>query len=211
MSSGTKKIIVTIEEGCRVQIRTTTKQGDYPKTIGKGGKVARINGGHFGILVDGMINEASSYGVFWFDRYELESIESEGEEMKLENGYVVARVVFEDGFNPTKKYSYALYNPIANYVEGMLAVTDLNKVCRIKDVMTLEEAKEGGYILPTKPLKGICDDSHYNKMLESAAKKKEIKAAMDAKVRQLEKDAVYELYATRDPELAKLLEEYKAL
>ena len=208
MSSGKEEVRFT--EGDRVQILKSYKGGEYKATVGLCGTVVGISCSNIAIKVDDKVNVASSIGAFWYKSEELKVVESE-EEMVLEKGYMVASVVFEDGCNPKKKYSYALYDPMGYDAIGKLAITDMNKVCRIVNVVMLENIEHYGYTEPTKPLKGVCDDTLYKTILENAAKKKELKASMDARVKLLEKDAVYEMFAQRDPELAELLKAYKEL
>ena len=213
MSSGKEE--VRFAEGDRVQILKSYKSSIYRSTIGKYGTIVKIGEVYVGVKIDDMHHPSNTKGVFWYNLNEVKLVESE-EEMVLEKGYLVARVVFEDGCNPKKEYSYALYDskgcdPMGYDAIGKLAITDMNKVCRIVNIVTLENIEHYGYTEPTKPLKGVCDDSHYRTMLENAAKKKEIKAEMDARVKQLEKDAVYEMFAQKDPELAELLKVYKEL
>ena len=55
------------------------------------------------------------------------------------------------------------------------------------------------------------DMSAFEERKAKAAQLVELKARMDSKVQQLQKAAVYEMLAEKDPELAEMLKAYKEL
>ncbi len=55
------------------------------------------------------------------------------------------------------------------------------------------------------------DMTAFNERKEKAEKASAIKAEMDCKVKQMQEDAVYEMFAEKDPQLAELLKQYKEL
>ena len=197
-----------------VKILDTNKTGAYPDTIGMIGKITNYWTNGYGVTFEGLTNPDSAIGVFWYKEYEFEpvdEIEIMEEDEMLESGYFVARVRFVNDVNSTKLYSYAIYTECPVDGVGRLAVTNLDKVVRIEDVFTVEDAKENGIMLPTAELKGIFDDSAYEERKAKAKARKELKSKMEDRVKQLERDAVYEMFAEKDAELKKLLDAYKAL
>ena len=193
-----------------VRINCTYKKGEYPSTVGLIGTVEKRHDFDIGVKIPGRWNLNAESGLFWYKEDEVTYINKTEEEIKmLEKGYVVARVKFVNDCNTTKLYSYALYDD-ADCV-GKLAVTDTDKIVKIHDIWTVDDAKAGGITLPTKELKGIFDDSAYLARIEKAKTRAKIKAEMDERVKKLERDAVYELFAEKDDELRKLLAAYKEL
>lgn len=51
----------------------------------------------------------------------------------------------------------------------------------------------------------------YNRRVEARNRAAELKAAMDARINQLQRMAVLELFSEKDPEMKVMLDEYKAL
>ena len=100
--------------GKRVRIKyTNTKTYTKQDVVGKFGTVRRVSApcssrGHIGVEIDGKINSASSYGVYWFDRNELIFIENESENIVMEGYKYVAIVNLVEDYNQ-KDYAFALH------------------------------------------------------------------------------------------------------
>ena len=75
-----------------VQIKRNSKKYQKDMLVGKYGVIARTSGSLFGVLVDGRHNRASSYGVYWFDRSEINFLNNESEDIKME-GYKYVAIV----------------------------------------------------------------------------------------------------------------------
>lgn len=73
---------------------------------GKFGRVTRVSSSDLGVSIDGIVNESSSYGVFWLRKYEVELIE---EESKLLDNYTHVAVVHLLEDSSKKDYYFALY------------------------------------------------------------------------------------------------------
>lgn len=196
----------------KYKVLKTKKTGAYLDTIGLIGEVLQdvVAGGNIPLVFKEIENEASGYGAFYYKESELEICEEEEMERKesyLEPGYMVARVRFLEGVN-CKLYNYACYD---QFEIGQLAITDKNKVVIIEDGMTLEDCKSKGLIEPFAQLKCVIDETKYEERVNKANKKQELKKKMDERVKQLQKEQIYELFAEKDDSLKALLEEYKAV
>ena len=116
-------------------------------------------------------------------------------------------VVFKNG--DCKKYVFATYENLEpndivvvetqyGYVVGR--VTEIN----VKLPISLEEDNIREVIQKV-------DFSEYNRRKEVREKVNELKELMDKRVEQLKSDAVYEMFAEKDPELKKLYDNYKEI
>lgn len=198
--------------GLKYKVLRTKKTGAYLDTIGLIGEVLSGKGGYDNIplVFKEIKNDASSYGAFYYEESEIEIYEEEKMERKecyLEPGYMVVMVRFLDGLN-AKLYNYACYD---QFKKGQLAITDKNKVVIIEDGMTLEECESRCFVKPLSQLKCVIDEDKYQARVEKANKKQELKKKMDERVKQLQKEQIYELFAEKDDSLKALLDEYKAI
>lgn len=152
----------------------------------------------------------------------LIEIESEESNMaKLEGYYAVA--VTEEGtgyYGVTKDYHYAIFSDGSTYTIGdRVLVSGANRnVLTIKNIISLEEAKEKYKKDITAEVICKVDTSAYDKRVEERNKvekrKKEaakIKKQMDRMLQEMDKTAIYEMYAKINPELMTKLEAYKEL
>lgn len=146
--------------------------------------------------------------------------ESEDDNMaKLEGYYAVA--VTEEGIGYNKRnYYYAIFDDGNIYKVGdhVIVSGSNNDVLEIKDIITLEEAKEKGRKDITAEVICKVDTSAYDKRVEErkekAERKKEadkIKKQMDKMITKMDQTKRYEMYASDNPELAEKLKAYKEL
>lgn len=146
--------------------------------------------------------------------------ESEDNNMaKLEGYYAVA--VTEEGLGYNKRnYYYAIFDDGNIYKVGdqVIVSGSNNDVLEIKDIITLEEAKEKGRKDITAEVICKVDTSAYDKRVEErkekAERKKEadkIKKQMDKMITEMDQTKRYEMYASDNPELAEKLKAYKEL
>lgn len=160
-----------------------------------------------GVQLDSVSNPRSKYNAFWLDIDYLEIIESE-ETFMIPN-YILVTVRFLDGSNTNMTYSYACYD--LNILEGDLVVVKtghhgfaLAKVAEVAPEFA-EPVKFGREVVARVDL------SEYEARKAQAKRLAEVKASMDAKVKELQAFAVYELLAEKDPALKNLLAEFKQL
>lgn len=146
--------------------------------------------------------------------------ESEDNNMaKLEGYYAVA--VTEEGLGYNKRnYYYAIFDDGNIYKVGdqVIVSGSNNDVLEIKDIITLEEAKEKGRKDITAEVICKVDTLSYDKRVEErkekAERKKEadkIKKQMDKMITEMDQTKRYEIYASDNHELAEKLKAYKEL
>lgn len=110
-------------------------------------------------------------------------------------------------------YYYALYdNDIKTDDNVLVTGRQIDHILTVKDILTLEECSEKFNI------NKICEEimckvdlSAYNTRLDNRKKAVELKKKMDAKIAAMDEMNKYVMYAERNPELAKMLEEYREL
>jgi len=199
----------------KARVIKTYRLGPYSKTIGKiGTVVSRCQTPNLGWAVslsfDHVKNPHGRDGVFYYREDEIEFIDTEEEtKMKLEPGYKIARVVFLDGFNTSKEYSFAIYEDVE--IDALVVVESNYKVAKVCNILTVEEAKEQDIVMPTKQVVAVVNDKAYKERQEKAKRRVELKKEMDKKVEAIKEEQLYAMFAKEDPALAALLAEYRSL
>lgn len=137
---------------------------------------------------------------------------------KLKRYYAVAAIK-QRNYNKTNYYR--IYNDGNVYKEGDKVIVSggcPETYCTINEILTIDEAKERFKGDITAEIICKIDTSAYDKRVEERNKvekrKKEaakIKKQMDKMVNEMDKTAIYEMYAKINPELMAKLEAYKEL
>lgn len=112
-----------------------------------------------------------------------------------------------------KDYYYALYDNDIKADDNVLVTgRQANQILTVKDVVTLEECANK-FDVNKICAEVICkvDLSAYNTRLDNRKKAVELRKKMDAQIAAMDEMNKYVLYAERNPELAKMLEEYREL
>ena len=171
----------------------------------------------YGVKIPNLRNSVSSKGLFWFEARSLEHhiqmdesspLIIESEEIPMFENYVVAKVQFLD--NPVPVYSYALYEDIP---VGTVVVVQTGShgftLAKIHEIVPDPEAKKDVH----KGRQIVCpvDFSAYNARKEALKRADELKKQMDAKLREAQTMAIYEMFAEKDPALKAMLDEFKTL
>ena len=203
----------------RVEIILANRKQKYHKLLHMVGTVTRTSSGEVGVTVDGIENEASQYGVFWFKRHELRIMED-----KNMTGFErVAIVNLLDDYSK-KDYGFALYDEDLKLItrdNQMVVVNARGKDNRIlgtvKQVMTVEEYGKG----VTAQVIGVVNMDAYisrvneeNRLKEIAKKKAEIEKALDAEIKKRKDAEYYEEMAKKysdNPLIGQLVAELKGL
>lgn len=206
------------------------------RIIDKCGTVIITSGSSIGVLVDGMKNSASSYGVYWFDRSEIKIIKDESEDIKMEGFKNVAIVNLLEDYNK-KDYAFALYDEdlkffdglFKNEVEDILVVVNANGknnrvLGTVKNILPIEDyyaidTNRGRKI--TAEVVGVVNMDGYiarekeKVRLEELAKKKAaIEKELEAEINKRKSIEYYEAMAKEyadNPKLAELVAELKNL
>lgn len=203
----------------RVEIILANRKQKYHKLLHMVGTVTRTSSGEVGVAVDGIENEASQYGVFWFKRHELRIMED-----KNMTGFKnVAIVNLLDDWNK-KDYGFALYDEDLKLItrENQMVVVNArgkdNRVLgTVKQIMTVEEYDKG----VTAQVVGVVNMDAYNariaeenRLAEIAKKKAEIEKALDAEIKKRKDSEYYERMAKEysdNPLIVQLVAELKGL
>ena len=205
----------------RVIIKQSYK---YPNVIiGAYGTVKKISGNSIGVLVDGFNNRASTYGYYWFDRYDLKILENESEDIKMEGFKHVAIVnLLEDSYK--KDYGFAIYDEdleLINKENTMVVVNARGKNNRVlgivKGTVPVEDYKGS----PTAEVIGVVNMNRYIakeeekiRLEELAKKKAAIERELEAEINKRKSVEYYEEMAKQysdNPRLAELVAELKGL
>lgn len=166
--------------------------------------------GSIRVRIDGIENTVSKYGDFYFDHKHLKNINTEsnneGRTTIMTGNYRVANVQFIEGNNLELKYRYACYDP--SIVEGDICVVKsahhglgIAKVAYFVD--TTEEL--------TREIVCKCDFSDYNKRVENRKRMAELKDLMNARAKQLQDIALFQMLSEKDSDMASMLAEYQKL
>ena len=207
----------------------------YIKVIGKGkyreenivglhGQVVKTTSGLIAVQIDGMYNAASSNGLYWFKRSELDIIRDESEDNKMTGFSKVAIVNLVDDYNK-KDYGFALYdediNEIVKYDTNhplYLIVNARGKDNRVlgilKEIKTVKEYGKG----VTAQVVGVVNMNAYNARIDKENRQKEIakqKASIEkelkSEIEKMNNIALYEKMAKEHPENPRLAELVSAL
>lgn len=195
-------------------VKITSKSIPCPSYKGKyngyHGFISRISGNRIGVTIDGEINEKSGYGVFWFDANELkltkEKVQNQ-EEYFMDKNYHPVIINFISGSNTDVPYTYAAYE---DYTEGDYVVVHTGHhgmaIAKVKSMGTEDNKVEYGREIICK-----IDMTAYNDRKARAKRKAELKSKMEAKVKELQETAIFEMLAKEDARLAEMLKEFKEL
>lgn len=170
-----------------------------------------------GVLVDGIRNERSEYGWFYFDMDELEIV-SENDDItenmedktmaisNIKNYLNAVRVRFSGEAKPCN-YLYANF-------ESDLKVGDLVVVKPANHdiaVAKVEEIVEGDEFTVQREIVAKVNTEAYDNRVSIREKAAELKAKMEERAKQLQDVALYKMLAENDPAMMELLNEYQAL
>lgn len=143
----------------------------------------------------------------------LYKLKEENKQMAKLTGYYAVAVIEEGTGYCEKDYYYAVFDDGNIYKAGdQVLVSGCNKdVLTIKEILTVPEAKEKGRKDITAEIICKVDTSAYDQRVENRRKAEKLKKDMDAVIKQMDVTKKYEMYATENPELAALLDQYKEL
>lgn len=209
----------------RVEIILANRKQKYRKLLHMIGTVTRATNKEVGVMVDGINNSASQYGVFWFQKHELRIVE---DNMKDFNKVAIVNL-FDD--YKQKDYGFALYDEDmellekGGYEEGYyknLVVVNANGknnriVGKVKSIMDVENYNKG----ISAQVVGVVNMDTYNarineedKRREIAKKKAEIEKILDEEINKRKSIEYYQEMAQKyhdNPKLLELVTELKRL
>lgn len=189
-------------------------RGSYKDTlVGRIGTVRTDAGSNVSVVFKEVRNPRSGYGCFYFKPSDLVAVDENGNEIKEEknmpkitNYLNAVKIQFINDSSPCNCV-YANFDP--DIQPGNLCV-----VKPAHHDMTLARVVE---ILDDKPIelqreivaKVWMED--YDNRVAMRAKAAEIKAKMEARAKQLQDIALYQMLAKEDSEMAQMLEEYQCI
>lgn len=233
-------IRLSIDTGYYMNKRVIIKDSDKPvyirdKIIGKYGTVIKTSGSSIGVLVDGMTNSASSYGVYWFERSEIKILKNESEDIKMEGYKNIAIVNLLEDYHK-KDYAFALYDEDFEVLchleckdaEALVVVNANGKNNRVlgvvKNVLSVEDyyainANKGrkitAEVVGVVAMDGyIAREAEKVKLAEIEKKKATIEKELEAEINKRKSIEYYEAMAKEysdNPKLAELVKELKNL
>ncbi len=193
--------------GLKVKVKSVVKGGEYNDIIGEYGVVER-NGSTYGIRIFGKENSSSSYGFFWLSREEFDIItdeECEGKE-KQKCEMIDGHYIVEVKGSYSKKYSYKCRFDVN--VGDRVVCEDEDYIQTVIKVFNLETTSVKN---PTKEVVCVIDYSEINARKEREKELQRIKSELDKKVKQIQSKIDYEFYASKDSEVAELLNKMNEL
>ena len=191
--------------GKSVQVKRSDKTA-YIKIIGKHGIVDRVSGSQIGVLIDGITNESSGYGVFWFNRGELKILGEDRKVTDMNNFKHVAMVRLSEY---AKEYAFALYDEELELLRdnSLVVVNPNSKGNRVLGTITeIYDAEEfyrvKGNIKVTAEVIGVVNTSGYEareaektRQAELAKKKAAIEKELEAEINKRKSIEYYEAMA----------------
>lgn len=172
--------------------------------------------GNVGVDLDGLRNNNSSYGYFYFSPSELQIIDENVNEIinnmeennmsKITNYLNAVKIKFA-GDHDTSRYIYANFEP------GL----EVNDTCVVKvpnqpmEVATVVEILDGNDYETDREIVARVDRFEYDNRVATRAKAAELKAKMNERAKQLQDIIIYQTLAKDDPDMMALLTEYQDL
>lgn len=168
----------------------------------------------------GVVNNAGYTGCYvklengsylYYQNKNLESYkENQGEQkMAITGDFKVAKIKFLEGSNTTTTYEYALFDDysVGTYVVVKSAHHGFG-VAKIVEIISKEQATTKKF---EREIVTAFDMETYETRKKNRAKIQELNNRMDKRFQELNKLALFEMMAEKDPELKNMLEEYKCL
>lgn len=169
-------------------------------------------GGSIGVTMDDIKNPRSKYGYFYFGKGELEPVNVPNNKMeeknmtKITNHLNVAYVTLCDGRDRPTVYGCANFDE--SLTDGYLCVFNSYGVYRLGRVI---EIKENDGTACFHEIVARVDTLDYDNRITTRKAAEELKTKMEARAKQLQDIALYQMLAKDDPDMAALLQEYQSL
>lgn len=160
----------------------------------------------FGILVDGVDNGRSKYGIFWLSKG---SIKLFREERNMNKEFSVATVKFLNGSNTNRGYAYALYDKGVSTGDIVVVQTGHHGMA-LAQIAALNELNHADVQCGREVICKV-DLTAFNERKKKAKRIAALEREMQAKIAEVQAAALYEMMAEKSPELRAMLNEYKAL
>ena len=134
---------------------------------------------------------------------------------EVQGNYEVAMVKFLYGVNTTKHYAFAMFEPeIGAVVIGDKVLCDTAQgynVAEVVDIMPKDVYSEAHSTPVTKEIICKVDFTNFNNRIAVRKERQSLKAKMDKMVKENQDLVLYQAIANKNPHMAALLAQYKAL
>lgn len=208
----------------RVKVIYNKRKYKEENIVGRYGQVIKTTGDSIAVQIDGMYNAASSNGLYWFSRSELDIVSDESEDNKMTGFNKVAIVNLVDDYNK-KDYGFALYdediNEIVKYDTNhpvYVVVNARGKDNRVLGILKEIKAVEEYGKSVTAQVVGVVNTDGYNarvdeenRLKEIAKQKASIEKELKSEIDKMNNIALYEKMAKEHPENPRLAELVNAL
>lgn len=200
------------EIGARVKVVGQRKYRSE-KLVGLIGTVKTNYSNSIAVLLDTTMNDRSSYGYFYFKPIELETVDKIDNENMEENNmnaitnYLnIARVTY---VNDARRgvIQFANFDPELRAGDHCVVSTEVGQLLVAKVVEMVDERDLEMY----REVVTKIDTTFWEIRLEARAQAADLKAKMEARAKQLQDIALYQMLAKDDPEMAALLSAYQDL
>lgn len=111
-----------------------------------------------------------------------------------------------------KHYHFAIYDDGFDYQPGdKVILSNSNDIWTIDEIITPEEATARYNKNITAEVVCKVDTNSYEKRVQKRKAIEKLKRDMDKKIKEMDENKKYEMYAAENPDLKNILEAYKAL
>lgn len=111
-----------------------------------------------------------------------------------------------------KHYHFAIYDDGFDYQPGdKVILSNSNDIWTINEIITPEEATARYNKNITAEVVCKVDTNSYEKRVQKRKAIEKLKRDMDKKIKEMDENKKYEMYAVENPDLKNMLESYKAL
>ena len=111
-----------------------------------------------------------------------------------------------------KHYHFAIYDDGFDYQPGdKVILSNSNDIWTIDEIITPEEATARYNKNITAEVVCKVDTNSYEKRVQKRKAIEKLKRDMDKKIKEMDENKKYEMYAAENPDLKNMLEAYKAL
>lgn len=201
--------------GRRVQVVAPGHYGErVMRQIGVVQAVWGVGASGIAVKLDDISNPGSGYGYFYFSISEIKVItdtEEKGENnmAKINNYHNIAEIQFLKDDVAFRTFEYANFDPDLQ-VGDLCVVQSASHGMGLAEVVNIKPRPELGKEL-SREIVAKVDTSEYTARVEQRKKAAELKVKMQERAKQLQDIVLYQTLAKEDPEMAELLEKFKAL
>ena len=212
----TEQVYLLFNPGTRIEVERCRSYKQYDYTGERGTVVTNDYGRHGKIIVklDNKTNPYGRSGLFYFKPFELslvtecdnDILEENNMQNNVINYYNIAKIKYLNNSLPME-YDYANFDPTLKKGD-LCVVKSLNHdlgLARVVDIIEQNDIKTAREIVAK------VDTQDYDFRVATRKDAAELKAKMEARAKQLQDIALYQMLAKDDPDMQDLLDRYQNL